>query len=216
MNYLVLDVEMCRVPKNYRRDYKLKNEVIEIGAVLLDESYEKIAEFRQYVHPAYGVLDSYITNLTGIKNANIKNAATLKEALENLIACIEGREIQVLTWSESDLDQLAKEAEFKGLMEGSIKSFLTDTQWIDYQKSFGQRYDFEKAVGLEEALFLANIVPEGRAHDGLVDAENTARLIKKLELNKSFEIKRMSDDVLDHEELGTSLGDIFSKLGISA
>lgn len=216
MNYLVIDLEMCKVPKNYRREYKYANEIIEIGAVLLDENYETVGEFKQYVHPKYGVLDNFITSLTGIKNSNLKNAATLREALENLIAYIGEKEIQVMAWSDTDYDQLLKEVGAKKILEGSIKHFLLETEWTDYQKTFGNRYGFDKAVGLDEALFLANIKPEGRAHDGLVDAENTARLVKKLELNPEYQIKRMREDALDHEDIGTSLGDLFAKLGISA
>ena len=38
MNYLVIDLEMCNVPRDYRsRSYKYANETIQIGAVLLDE-----------------------------------------------------------------------------------------------------------------------------------------------------------------------------------
>ena len=32
MNYLVIDLEMCRVPKLYRSKYKYANETIQIGA----------------------------------------------------------------------------------------------------------------------------------------------------------------------------------------
>ena len=38
MNYLVIDLEMCKVPKNYRgKNYKYASEIIQVGAVLLDE-----------------------------------------------------------------------------------------------------------------------------------------------------------------------------------
>lgn len=37
MDYLVIDLEMCRVKKLYRKTYKYASEIIQIGAVLLDE-----------------------------------------------------------------------------------------------------------------------------------------------------------------------------------
>ena len=41
MNYLVIDLEMCKVPKHYRSElYKYANEILQVGAVLLDEEYE--------------------------------------------------------------------------------------------------------------------------------------------------------------------------------
>ena len=45
MNYLVLDLEMCGVAKHYRTDkFHYATEIIQIGAVLLDEEYQRIAE----------------------------------------------------------------------------------------------------------------------------------------------------------------------------
>lgn len=46
MNYVVIDLEMCKVPKLYRRNYKHANETIRIGAVLLDSEFKKIATLR--------------------------------------------------------------------------------------------------------------------------------------------------------------------------
>ena len=58
MNYVVIDLEMCKVPKMYRNKiYKYATEIIEIGTVLLNEDFRQIATLRQYVHPEYGVLD---------------------------------------------------------------------------------------------------------------------------------------------------------------
>jgi len=75
MNYLIIDLEMCMVPKHYRsKHYKHASEIIQIGAILLDEHFEKIGTVNQYVHPEHGVLNHFITNLTGITNKQIKNA----------------------------------------------------------------------------------------------------------------------------------------------
>ena len=83
MNYVVIDLEMCKVPKMYRNKmYKYATEIIEIGTVLLNEDFRQIATLRQYVHPEYGVLDHYISNLTGIQNVQIKNAPLLEESPE--------------------------------------------------------------------------------------------------------------------------------------
>ena len=71
MNYLVIDLEMCKVPKNYRgKNYKYASEIIQVGAVLLDEEYKEIGTLCQYVHPEFGILDYFITNLTGMRKAD--------------------------------------------------------------------------------------------------------------------------------------------------
>lgn len=44
MNYVVIDLEMCKVPKMYRNKiYKYATEIIEIGTVLLNEDFRQIA-----------------------------------------------------------------------------------------------------------------------------------------------------------------------------
>ena len=50
MNYLVIDLEMCNVPRDYRsRSYKYANETIQIGAVLLDEEFKRIGTLTQVI-----------------------------------------------------------------------------------------------------------------------------------------------------------------------
>ena len=90
MNYLVIDLEMCKVPKDYRnKNYKYASEIIQIGAVLLDERYRRRDEICLYVHPEHGVIDNFIANMTGIKNRQIKNAPKLRERLLELTEWIE-------------------------------------------------------------------------------------------------------------------------------
>lgn len=79
---LVIDLEMCKVPRDYRSNsYKYATETIQIGAVLLDDSFKRIGTLCQYVHPEHGVIDYFIENLTGIKNSQVKNVPKLEEAL---------------------------------------------------------------------------------------------------------------------------------------
>ena len=79
---LVIDLEMCKVPRDYRSNsYKYATETIQIGAVLLDDSFKRIGTLCQCVHPEHGVIDYFIENLTGIKNSQVKNAPKLEEAL---------------------------------------------------------------------------------------------------------------------------------------
>ena len=95
MNYLVIDLEMCRVKKLYRKTYKYASEIIQIGAVLLDEGFNRIATMCEYVNPKYGVLDNFIESMTGIKNRDIKQAPKLTEALEHLTDWLGDREYKV-------------------------------------------------------------------------------------------------------------------------
>lgn len=66
-SFVVMDMEMCNVPKENRTsEYWWKNEMIQIGAVLMDDTYTIVDEFKTFVHPEHGAIDAFIENLTGI------------------------------------------------------------------------------------------------------------------------------------------------------
>ena len=62
---IVIDVEMCLVQKSYEwKDYPYEHEIIQIGAVMMNEAYEPVDEFSSFVHPRYGRIDHFIRKLT--------------------------------------------------------------------------------------------------------------------------------------------------------
>ena len=49
MNYLVIDLEMCKVPRDYRsKGYKYANETIQIGAVPVYYTHLTSERLRRY------------------------------------------------------------------------------------------------------------------------------------------------------------------------
>lgn len=217
MNYLVIDLEMCKVPKHYRsKKYKYANEIIQVGAVLLDEEYEVIGKINQYVHPEYGVIDHFISNLTGIQNSQVKHAPCLKDVLIHMVNWLGEREYKVYAWSDSDYSQLQHEIVSKEIVDEKIENFMKAERWIDYQEEFGMRFEFSRAISLEEALMYCDIDVDGRLHDGLDDAANTAKLIKTLELNPDFILSQYDIDYkTDPEPLSFSMGNLFAGLNLS-
>ena len=216
MNYLVIDLEMCKVPKNYRgKKYKYANEIIQVGAVLLDEEYETIGKINQFVHPEYGVIDNFISKLTGIQNNQVNNAPCLQDVLKHMLDWIGEREYKVYAWSDSDYKQLQHEILSKGIADCKIDSFMNPERWMDYQDIFGKRFAFSKAVSLEDALMYCDIEAVGRLHDGLSDAVNTAKIIKTLELDKEFVLCNYETNFQeDSEPFGFCMGDLFAGLNL--
>lgn len=217
MNYLVIDLEMCKVPKLYRnRKYRYANEIIQVGAVLLDESFEEVGRINQYVHPEYGVLDEFITDLTGIKNCNIKNAPVLENVLIHMVDWLGNREYKVYAWSGNDHSQLLHEIKSKNIENLKIENFMKKERWVDYQEVFGKRFGFNREVALEEALQACDIEMEGRLHNGLDDAINTASIIKLLELNENIELREVQYfKKIDKESSGFCLGELFEGLNLA-
>ena len=211
MNYLVIDLEMCRVPRDYRsKRYKYASETMQIGAVLLDEEFKRIGTLSQFIHPEYGVIDYFIENLTGIKNGQVKHAPRLQEALLHMLNWIGDREYKVYAWSGSDRAQILHEIKAKNIVDEKIASFMEESRWVDYQDIFMKRYEMSRKMSLEEALGRADIDPEGRFHDGLNDAVNTGLLIEKLELNPDYQLVSYEMPEKLSEHLSSSLGELFA------
>ena len=213
MKCAVVDLEMCKVPKAFRSEkYKYSQETIQIGAVLLDENYEVVSRFNTYVKPQYGQIDSFINRLTGIEKSDVKDAPMMKEALDMFIEWLPSKDVRCVSWSDSDNKQILHEIEAKEIGNGRLDEILES--WIDCQKTFDDRMDSDKAFSLEMALIAADIDTEGRQHDGLADAYNTALLFAKMQKNSDFELhpayKAAHEGKVEH--LGYSLGDMFGGL----
>lgn len=216
MFYLVIDLEMCKVPRDYRgKSYRYANEIIQIGAVLLDDSFKRIGTLCQYVHPEHGVIDYFIENLTGIKNSQVKKAPKLDEALIHMIDWLGERDYKIYAWSESDRNQLLHEIKAKNMTDERIYAFMKAENWIDYQDVFMKRFELSRQLSLEEALGRAEIEPEGKFHDGLDDAVNTAYLIEKLELNPEYQLVSYEMPDKPSERLCSTLGEFFTGLDLS-
>lgn len=216
MFYLVIDLEMCKVPRDYRgKAYKYANETIQIGVVLLDAAFKRIGTLCQYVHPEHGVIDYFIENLTGIKNSQVKHAPKLEEALIHMIEWIGERDYTIYAWSESDRDQLLHEIKAKKVIDERILGFIKAEKWIDYQDVFTRRFELSRHLSLEEALGRAEIEPEGRFHDGLDDAVNTAYLIEKLEMNPEYQLVSYEMPDKPSEHLCSTLGELLAGLDLN-
>ena len=181
---VVIDIEMCTVQKEYQwKDYPYEHEIIQIGAVLMDGTYEITDEFSSYVRPKYGRIDHFIQQLTGIGDKEIMEAPSLEEALEMMVSWLSGYEVTFYSWSRTDYVQIVREIQAKEIDEEKTAVFLDKENWVDYQLTAGKRFGKPWRMSLEDALMFAEVEPEGKQHDGLADARNTARLIAKMEKN---------------------------------
>jgi len=213
---VVIDIEMCVVQKEYQwKDYPYEHEIIQIGAVMMDEGYEITDEFSTYVCPQYGRIDHFIQELTGIGDKEIMEAPSLEEALDHMISWLSGYEVTFYSWSRTDYVQITREIQTKGMDEEKLAVLLDKEHWVDYQQTAGKRFGKPWRMSLEDALMFAEVEPKGKQHDGLVDAKNTARLIAKMEKNPE---SRFLQDRLEEEKtgepLGTSLGNLLGNLKI--
>lgn len=210
MQYVVLDLEMCQVNGCDKKRYSRKYEIIQLGAVKVNDRYQIIDEFNTYVKPEYGKINRFIQNLTGIYNTSVKDADTLATVLQQFVSWIGTEPTTFVAWSDSDYKQLSKEIQAKKISADHLTNILAEENWLDYQSSFSARYEFRHRIKLSDALDLAAIDLEGRCHDGLCDAYNTARLFTRLETDLEYKLTvQKIEEYINPEPMGFTLGELF-------
>ena len=178
MNYVIVDFEMNPVAARYKEEKKIcVSEIIEIGAVIMDEAFLVLGEFKTLVKPEFNdiIFKKYET-LTGISTQMVCGAPTFATAYEMFVNWCEsyGSDYEVYAWSENDYKQLTAEMKLKHYAKPDKMRPLE--RWFDFQKEYTEKLGLERIMSLEKALYYAGITFEGRMHDALYDAKNTAEL----------------------------------------
>ena len=211
MIHIVLDLEMNPIKKTEKEIRRqLTDEVIEIGAVKLDNNYKQIDDFQCYVKPQYGEITKHITKLTGITNETVADKDTFVNEFNNFMDWIATKEVTLYSWSTSDMNQLKNECRFK-LFDFNVE--WLEHHWVDLQKEFDDRIGLHNNLALKHAIGAMNRNFEGTAHTALADAENTAAILALMQDNEAF-MKTMQPviDLLKPKELSSSIGDLCPEL----
>lgn len=214
--YAVIDLEMCKIPRKVRIDqYHFAMETIQIGAVLLNESLEIVDRFATYVSPIFGYIDSYIGRLTGISKYDISGAPDMEEALRRFADWLP-EDVRAVSWSDSDEIQIQCEMKAKNICIEGIERLFEN--WIDCQKIFSDKINSPKNYSLEDALNIASIIYQDGAHNGLVDAYNTALLFAKMEREEVLNLNQYYSKLLLSKEEGDgfTIGSLFAGIDLQS
>ena len=148
-----MDFEMNQIDNSHPDELKIcKNEIIEIGAVKLDDTYKEIDSFKTYVKPGITPVTSRITNLTGITNEMVDDAPDFAIAMDRFIAWGLSADV-IYAWSENDLRQFNRERKLKSYNNPDAQKLAS--KWKDFQKEYFKG-NKEAAEGFEEDNPLAN------------------------------------------------------------
>ena len=210
-HYVVIDLEMCKVQKMFKKTYGYSQEIIQIGAALMNEELEIIDKFNEYVKPKYGDPDKFITKLTGITAKQLVHEESLEVVMEHFMNWLPEGEVIAISWSNADQLQFIYEMNAKGIeISPRFQEILNN--WIDCQPQFSEKMKMkDKTYSLEEALIATDINTDGRAHDGLVDACNTALLYAKMQKEDELVLNEYYKSAHNNEDdngLTFSLADI--------
>ncbi len=218
MNHVILDLEMNQIDTD---DENIKKqccyEIIEIGAVVLNDDMEQTAEYKSYVKPEYNPILPHYTELTGITDDMVKDCDTFAAALTRFLDFTQeecSKPFKVYSWSLADPNQFRSEANMKGFKDERLDYMLEN--WIDFQKDFCKMLGSRRRVSLKDAVFYAGDEFKGKQHDALCDSINTA-LLFRLSKNKE-EFNRIFAPLIEaykpKKTMTFTMGDLLSNIKI--
>lgn len=212
---VILDLEFCSIKQKRNKGLQYMNhEVIQFGAVMLDEFMQVIDEFSCFVNPEYAIVTKNITSLTGITSEDLDGAPCFKQALEEFLGWI-GNDINdtyIYSWSDIDEHQIKNEVKEKDIIDSRLDIIFD--HWIDFQKEFGAKIGYSsQPISLVNALASVDLDFEGKQHNALNDSRNTARLFKLCADKEQFEkrTKALRSCFIEDERSKVTLGDMFGR-----
>ncbi|MBQ6815887.1 MAG: exonuclease domain-containing protein [Clostridia bacterium] len=184
MNYIILDLEWDNAYSKVKKGFA--NQIIQIGAVKLNNNFETIDRFEVLVKSAISKkLTKRFSELTGITNEDMLSGIPFKQAVEQYNNWVGDNTITV-TWSNSDLYVIMENA--KLFADGET---LKIEKYVDLQR-FVQAELNKKGLNLQNQIALSAAAEaygistkKFDLHTALDDSLVTARLLKK-SYNENF------------------------------
>lgn len=182
MNYIIFDLEW-NSSYNYSSQ-QFMNEIIEIGALKLNERLKVVDTYKQMIYPHFTKkLSSRCKNLTKITNEEIReNGVDFLDAFREFARWSEGENNVFLSWSNSDLFVLSNNfVQNTGSANISFIHNYCDAQ--KYCMRFISKEDNpdNNQISLERCAELFDIkVDTEKLHRALADCYVTLKCLKKV------------------------------------
>ncbi len=184
MQFVVVDLEWNGGYSKKAHGYF--NEIIEIGAVKLDESFRVVDEFGMQIKPVVSrKLSSVVTELTHISAEELEDGTTFAKMMRRFAAWVGEQPTVLLTWSTTDLLVMMENCRFfYGKQE--IPHFQ---YYMDFQ-AYAQKQlciNDGQQLGLARAGEMLQIPDENISfHRALDDSRLTAKIVQKVVERDSF------------------------------
>lgn len=174
MNYIVFDLEATCW--EFRRASH-KQEVIEIGALKLDEYAEVTDTFCQFIKPVFHpTLSPFCKKLTSIEQENVMKAkefAAVIEEFQDWIGLVDDEDYVLCSWGFFD----------RKILENNCALHRLEDSWLEHHISLKHQYatlrKLRKPIGLKRAVEKEGFEFCGTHHRGIDDANNLAKIFVK-------------------------------------
>ena len=183
--YIVLDLEWNQSPggKDGSMD-RLPFEIIEIGAVKLNESLQIISEFHRLIRPrVYRQMHFKISEVTQMSMEELDNEGELfDKAMEDFIEWC-GDDYRFCTWGSMDLTELQRNMVYHGM----DIPFAFPLFYYDLQKIYGLIRGDKRKESLDTVVEELGIKEDRPFHRALDDAYYTGRVMGAMDFYSMVE-----------------------------
>ena len=187
MTYILLDLEWDNT--FYKKTGKFINEIVEFGAVKLDDNFSEIDRFNCMVKSSVTKrLSGRFKNLTGITNEQMQSGIPFADALKKYKSWA-GKNAITLTWSDSDIYTLYDNCLlFTGEGENSSLGKYVDLQKYTQFELAKQGNPQKNQISLSNAAALLNIdIEKLNLHNALDDSKIAGAILKLCYNQNDFE-----------------------------
>ena len=179
MNYIVFDLEWNQSPGGKRwSNSRLPFEIIEIGAIKLNEEKEIVDSFQRLIKPqVYNWIHDSIHEVIHMNYKDLQNGTLFPQAITEFLEWC-GEEYIFFTWGNQDVMELQRNMKYYGKLS-LLKGPVT---YYDVQKLFAIRYEEnDERRALEFAADKMGVEKKMDFHRALGDAYYTACILQKIE-----------------------------------
>lgn len=193
MNFVIIDLEWNGT--YVKKVHGYFNEIIEIGAVKIDEQMREVDRFHAIIRPAVSKkLTKLVTDLTSITDDELEDGDTFTGAMAAFRRWIGKEKTVILTWSTTDL--LVFLENYRYFCKTDTIPFMN--AYVDLQAYYQAIADIPLAQqpGLSKAAEALGINEEDVAHHrALDDSVLSGRILQKIYDKPRFDaMLRVADD----------------------
>ena len=151
-------------------------EIIEIGAVRLDENLEIVDEFAAFVRPVvHPQLSEFCTELTTITQADVDSAEPFAAVFARFLAWIGEGPHRLCSWGAYDLNQFRLDCRRAGV---AMPDWF-EARHVNLKEEYAQ-WRGVRRCGMAKALAQLDLPLEGTHHRGVDDARNIGRIAQQV------------------------------------
>lgn len=194
MNYIVFDLEWNQSNTGQEDETtKIPFEIIEIGAVKLNDTYVMINEFSQLIKPeVYHEMHQFTGRLIHLQMEELERGRPFKEVAGEFLKWCGPEEYMFCIWGNLDLTELQRNMKFYD-MEDLSKGPIA---FLDVQKLFSIAFEDGKSRrSLEAAVDMMQMEKDIPFHRAFSDAYYTANLLKLIAEKEPSVLGRVSFDL---------------------